>query len=269
MMTAQPSEDTEIGRLEALGKLLESSSSSPIGDTLLAAIRIYEDIKDPIVRKIAEEAMRGIRVFAARAVPTDVCFLEPPKLPRPLSDIEYLQLVRIEMTVHELCYCCEMLQDAANKTSGGSSPTRFYLNGFYHYASSLFLVDTSKKTHKDLPMGGTVIRALSPMGLGVLLDPVKAIFDRPIGDISFGEVILNLRHSDLVHGDFSPERVEYLVRQTQLRDPRQQEEFAHLIWLLFHRIIVLDLQLLTLIASSGKDLGTITALYLRKQLDKK
>jgi len=139
----------------------------------------------------------------------------------------------------------------------------------YHYTSSLFLVDTSKKSHKDLPMGGTVIRALSPMGLGALLDPVKVIFERPLGDISLGETILNLRHSDLVHGDFSPERVEYLVRQTQLRDPRQQEELAHLIWLLFHRIIVLNLQILSLIASSGKDLGAITARYVGELLGKK
>lgn len=268
-MRMQPSEEREMRRLEALGNLLESSASSPIGDTLLAATRIYEEFEDPIVRKLAEETMRGIRVFAARAKPTDVCFLEPPKLPRDLSDIEFLQLVRIEMTTHELCYCFEMLQDAANKVGGGSSGTRFYLNGMYHYTSSLFLVDTSKKTHKDLPMGGTVIRALFPMGLGALLDPVKDIFDRPLGDISLGETILNLRHSDLVHGDFSPERVEYLVRQTQLRDPRQQEEFAHLIWLLFHKIIVLNLQFLSLIASSGKDLGAITARYVKEHLGKK
>jgi hypothetical protein len=268
-MSIYTSEQRDIKRLEALGNLLETLDSSPIGDTLIVAIGIYEEIENPMARKMAEEVMRRIRVFTARAKPTDVCFLKPPLLPREISDIEFLQLVRIEMTTHELCYCMEMIQDATSKVGGGSTGTRFYLNGMYHYTSSLFLVDTSKKTHKDFSMGGTVIRALSPIGLGNLLEPVKEVFNRSIGNITLGEMILNLRHSDLVHGDFSPERVEYLVRQSQLRNPNQQEEFAHLIWLLFHRIIILNLQIQSLLTSSGKNLEKVIIQYVTEQLNKK
>ena len=114
-------------------------------------------------------------------------------------------------------------------------------------------------------MGGTVIMALYPMELATLLKPIKNVLDQLLGEITFGETILNLRHSDLVHGDFSPERVEYLIRQTQLRNPKQREQFAHLIWLFFHKIIIFHLQLLSLIANSGKDIGVVTLRYVQEK----
>lgn len=258
-----PSEERDNARLEKLGDLLEQSSTSPIGDTLSAAIRFFEEIENPMARKVAEEAMRYLRKLASSAQLDTLLFNRPPSLPRELTDIEFIQLVRIEMAVHELCYCCEMVQNATDITSGGSTPTRFYLNGVYYYTSSLFLVDTSKPTHKDLPMGGTVIRALFPMGLAEILDPIKSILEEPFGAYTFGQTILNLRHSDLVHGDFSPERVEYILSQTQFRDPKQQEQFAHLIWRLFHRLIILDLKLMSLIASTGKNFDAVMLHYLQ------
>jgi len=267
MMSTPPTSDA--ARLEQLGTLLEQSRTTPIGDSLAAAIAIFEQIEDPMVRRIAEEAMRGLRAIASRAQPGDLLFHNPPKLARDLTDMEFLQLARIDVSVHELCYCCEMIQTAANVTWEGSSPVRFYLNGLYHYVSSLFLVDTSKPTHKGLPMGGTVIRAVFPMGLADILEPIKTILDEPLGEITFGETILNLRHSDLVHGDFSPERIEYLIKQTQIRDPNQQERFAHLIWLLFHRLVMLHLKLMALIAADGKDIGAVTLRYLAQMSKKK
>lgn len=259
------SEERDVVLLEQLGNLLEQSTSSPIGDTLSAAVVIFEQIEDLTARRVAEEALRGLRSIASRAQPDALLFRVPPSLPRELTDIEFLQLARIDTSIHELCYCCEMVQTATDMTWGGSAPTRFYLNGIYHYVSSLFLVDTSKPTHKGLPMGGTVIRALFPMGLAEILEPIRDILSQPVGEISFGQTILNLRHSDLVHGDFSPERVEYLIRQTQIRNPKQQEQFAHLIWLLFHRLIILHLKLMALIEASGKDIVAVTIRYLQKE----
>src|SRR4030067_1313570 len=174
------SEERDIVLLEELGNLLEQSTSSPIGDTLSAAIGLFEQIEDPMARRGAEEAMRSLRSIASRAQPDDLLFRDPPKLPRDLTDIEFLQLARIDATVHELCYCCEMVQTATDMTWGGSAPTRFYLNGIYHYVCSLFLVDTSKPTHKGLPMGGTVIRALFPMGLAEILEPIRDILNQPL-----------------------------------------------------------------------------------------
>jgi len=213
----------------------------------------------------AEESMKELRTRAARSDYHDICFQNPPKFPHNISDFEFLQLVRIEMTIHELCYCCEMIDKSASITSGGSSSTRFYLNGFYHYTSSLFLVDMSKKTHRGLPMGGTVIRALNPMGLSELLNPIKNIFDMAQGDTTFGNTILNIRHSDLVHGDFSFKRVEYLINQSKVRDSNQHELFNHHIWLLFHNLIVLHLQLNSLVSSSGKDFEKVVYHYVLEQ----
>lgn len=207
--------------------------------------------------------MRGFRSAAIRAEPDSQLFRNPPTIPREITDLEYIQLYRVGASLHELCYCCEMVQDASNKTSGGSTSTRFYLNGVYNYISSLFLIDTSKSSHKKLPMGGKVIRVLYPLGLTYLLDPIKSILDVPFGDMTFGQAILINRHSDLVHGDFSPERVEHLVSQTRMRDPRQQELFAHNIWRIFHRVIILFLKVTTLWASSGKDGGAVILRYMK------
>ena len=254
----------DLYRLTALRRIGEKLSNSPLGDTIIAAVKIFDEIEDPEVIHLAELAMIKLRKLAAKAEPTTTLFVDPPKLNRKLTADEFLQLFRIEMAVHELCYACEMVQHAAEVTWGGSTGTRFYLNSIYYYTSSLFLIDTSKRTHKNLSMGGTVIRALVPMGLGWLLDPIKELLSESFGEINLGQAILNLRHSDLVHGDFSLERVEYLVRQTQMRNPNNMERFAHLIWRLFHRVIILDLRLLSLLASSGMDPGVVMQQYIKK-----
>jgi len=259
MSTPEERDGTRLGQF---AELLEQLPSSPIGDLLAAALVIYEQIEVPAVRHLAEDGMVALRAIASRAKSGDVLFGDPPNLARELTDLEFLQLARIDVSIVEMCYCCEMIQKAADEGWGGSPRVRFYLNGLYYYASSLFLVDTSKPTHKGLPMGGTVIRALQPIGLAGILDPIKAVFGEPLGDTTFGQTILNLRHSDLVHGDFSPERVEYLVNQSQIRDPKQHERFTHLIWVFFHRLILFRLKLLALIASDGKDIAAVTLRYL-------
>lgn len=255
-------EERDLARLDRLGTLLENAQSAPIGDVLLQALPVFESIEDPIHKLVAEEAMRGFRVIAGSQGIMASLFQSPPKLPRAVTDLEYLQLMRIQWAVDELCLAFEAVEAAAKATWGASTPTRFYLNSIYHYTSSLFLVDTTKSTHKDLPMGGTVIRGLDPIGLSHLLEPIKQVLDESFGDTTFGETILNLRHSDLVHGDFSPARVEYLIRQTKMRLPAQQERFAQLMWILFHRLIVLRLQLTSILLSSGKDPGSAILGYI-------
>ena len=262
-------EERDGVRLGQFAELLEQLSSSLIGDSLVAALDIYEQIEMPDVRHLAKDGMLTLRAIASGAKSGDLLFSDPPKLARELTDLEFMQLARIDASVVEMCYCCEMIQKAADEGWGGSPRVRFYLNALYHYVSSLFLVDTSKPTHKGLPMGGTVIKALHPIGLANLLDPIKTVLDEPLGDTTFGQTILNLRHSDLVHGDFSPERVEFLVNQSQIRDPKQHERFTHLIWVFFHRLIIFHLKLLTLIASDGKDIATVTLRYLEAAKTKK
>ncbi len=255
--------ERDLSRIDQLGVLLQGASTTPIGDTLEKAIAVYEDIEGDPPRALAELALRDLRTVAVRSTEKDLLFSAPPKLPRKLSDIEVLQLFRIAGTIHELCYACEMVQLATDQTSGGSTPTRFYLNSIYHYVSSLFLVDATEPSHKGLPMGGTVIMALQPMGLASFLGPIKEALDRPLGDISLGETVLRLRHSDLVHGDFSPTRVEYLIRLTQMRDPNQAAKLSQLLWQFFHRLVFLYLQLLALLADSGQEMGAVTVRYMR------
>lgn len=258
-------ESRDAERLVRLRKLLKQDSNTPIGDVLVIATQISEEFETNQYLLIAEEAMRGIRAVASGAQPADKVFENNPRLPRKLSDMEIFQLYSIERATHELCYCCEMIQSSTEITWGGSTSTRFYLNAFYHYTSSMFLVDTSKPTHKDLPMGGKVIRALHPIGLAHLLTPIKEILDLSFGDISFGQAILNLRHSDLVHGDFSPERIEYLIRQTNMRNANQQQRFAQLIWKLFHRLLILNLNLLSLVGDIDEDMNNVVIRYLQSK----
>lgn len=256
-------EERDSVRLESLLNLLERLGETPIGDLLNAAIPIFEELEDPVAVHVAEEAMRGFRSAAISVQPNSQLFSTPPRLSSEINDIEFIQLNRVGMSLHELCYCYEMVQDASNKTSGGSTPTRFYLNGVYNYISSLFLIDRSKPSHKNLPMGGRVILVLHPLDLTELLDPIKNLLDVPFGDTTLGQAILNNRHIDLVHGDFSPKQVEYLINQTRMRDPRQQELFAQLIWRLFHRLIVLYLKVMSLCSSSGKDMGVVMLRYMK------
>lgn len=253
----------DSNRMAALLELLEKSSSFPIGDTLNSAIQIFEELEDPVAIHVAEEAMRGLRAIASRAESESKLFSNSPSLPREITDLEFIQLYRVGMSLHELCYCCEMVQDSADKTSGGSTPTRFYLNGIYSYISSLFLIDTSKPSHNGLPMGGKVIRVLYPIGVAEILAPIQKILNEPFGEITFGKAILNNRHSDLVHGDFSPECVEYLIDQTHMRDPNQPELFAQLIWRFFHKLIILYLNVTALLASSRKNADITFLRYLR------
>lgn len=255
-------EQRDLKRLELLGNFLENISAHPIGNILIEATQLFEEIEEPLSRHVAEEAMCGIRSIASRVDSTSVLFSNPPVLNRHLSDIEFLQLIRIEWEIDELCYACEMVQTSAQVTWGSSTPTRFFLNAIYHYTSSLFLVDKSKPSHKDFPMGGTVICALNPLGLENLLIPIKEVLDEMFGDTTYGEAILNIRHSDLVHGDFSPERIEYLVRKTQMRSPLQQDRFAELTWKFFHRLMIFHLRLLALIASTSLDPGSVAQRYM-------
>lgn len=188
---------------------------------------------------------------------------KPIQPDKPLSDIEILQLIGIERALHELCYAFEMVEISAEEGWGGSSRTRFYLNSIYHYVSSLFLIDTSRKSHRDLPMGGTIVRALHPLAIDRILTPVKAVLQMRFGtNISFGDAILRQRHSYLVHGTFSPGNVEYLVSETRMRDLTQQLLFRDYFWDLFYQIVLLRLRILAIFSNIQINLDDVIIRYL-------
>lgn len=249
-------------KVDQIGNLVLVTNPENLGDIFEKAIRIRSTINDEFALKFSEIPMRKLRAMASRTPVGSTLFATPILPTRTLNDNEILRLIGLEFALHELCYCCDRLQEAADITWGGSSPTRFYLNGVYYYVTSLFLVDKTKPNHAGLPMGGTAILALHPIGLSDLLMPVNSILGRRFGkENTFGDAIRKLRNTYLVHGDFSPEQLESLVADTQMRDPVQQERLAANIWDLFHEVLLIDLRITAILASINPDLPAIITRY--------
>jgi hypothetical protein len=255
----------DLDRARRIASLVRDADQSNLGDILGEALQVYLEIADPGVRMEAEVSLSALRFMASGA---DVGWplSSSPVVPnRPLSDLETIQLAGIERALHEMAYGFEMVEKSAEEGWGGSSRTRFYLNSLYHYIGSMFLIDTSKKSHRGLHMGGTVVRALHPLGLSDMLAPVNAILSRPFGDkLSFGEAILMQRHSYLVHGTFSPENVEYLVSDTHMRNPVQLLVFRENMWDLFYSTVLLRLRLLAILNSLDMSLEEVVSRYLQE-----
>lgn len=255
--------NADIQLLEELETIRADAGSHNVGDAIIRAIEIRSRIADPLIHQLADVPMFHLRGLAVRADYGWQLFANPPTLPKVLEDVEVLQLFAIEAALHELGYALENVEVTAVATWGGSTPTRFYLNSIYHYVSSMFLVDTSSPKHKNMPMGGTVIRALHPIGLASLLEPIKRILGQPFGEgATFGDAILGFRHSFLVHGTFSPRNVEYLVAQTKMREPSQQMRFSAMVWDLFHETILLRLRIIAMLTASNISVVAVVQRYL-------
>ncbi len=191
-----------------LKKLCEECSTENIGDKLYEAIGLLSRIDNPNDLELAEIYMNDIRVYATRAEMGWKLFDNPIIPEKELSDEVVMQLFGAERMLHELCYGFDMVERAAQITSGGETPTRFYLNSIYNYIYALFIVDAKKSSHKKLPMGGTVIKVLFPISLEEWLIPIKNILDKTYGRKKFGESIANIRSDYLVHGELTPRNLD-------------------------------------------------------------
>ena len=230
--------------LEDIGRVIQSATPDNLGDKFIDVISLRKQFLDPFSLSLAEAALKNLRILVVQSEIGWPLFKSPILPKRNLNDLEIIQLIALESALNELCYCCEMVEYSSVITWGGATPTRFYLNGFYHYTSAMFLIDAKKDSHKNLTMGGTAILALSPLGLSGFLDPIKVILLTPLGGgYSFGEAILRVRNRYLVHGDFSPERIEDFVTETQMRTKIQQEKFSALVWDLFYEVLLLELRI--------------------------
>lgn len=249
-------------RFARISKLSEEATQENLGDQLSKALKIFSQITDPPIREFSEIPLSNLRFMASGAEIGWRLFTRPIRPNKNFADIEIIQLMGLERALHELSYAFEMVEKSAEEGWGGSSRTRFYLNSIYHYVSALLLIDTSKKTHLGLPMGGTIIRALHPLGIDKILKPVKAVLDRPLStNFDFGEAILKRRHSYLVHGTFSPEEIEYLVSDTQMRDLDQQKLFRDYSWDLFYQIVLLRLHVLSMLSSIDAQIKDVISRY--------
>lgn len=252
----------EQDKVDRIGALISTAHPANLGDVFEEAVKIRSTITDDFALRVSELPLGTLRGMAAGAQIGWPLFAKPRMPSKVPTDNEILQLIGVEFALHELCYCCERLQEVADMTTGASPPTRFYINGVYYYVTSLFLVDETKRSHIDLAMGGTVIVPLHTLGLTDLLAPVNAILDRPFGgQHSFGEAIRKLRNKHLVHGDFSPERFESLVADTNMRDPAQQEHLAVNIWDLFHQLLLLDLKIVAILTALNPNIPAVVTRY--------
>lgn len=253
-------------KIDRIVALLPTVSPDNFGDVFAKAIQIRKEITDQDALRVAELPLSELRQVAGRAQDGWTLFTDPTLPSKTLRDGETLQLIGLERSLHELCYCCERVQESADKTWGGSSPTRFYLNSIYYYVTSLFLVDKNKPSHKGLPMGGTSIRVLHPLGLSSLLVPVDHILKRPMGKAHrVGDTIRKLRNKYLVHGDFSTKQLEDLVVDTEMRDPVKREQLSVSIWDLFYEVLLLDLKLIAILSKINPDVEAIVNRYVNSQ----
>jgi hypothetical protein len=90
------------------------------------------------------------------------------------------------------------------------------------------------------------------MGLEGFLEPVYKIFDRQFGEEkTYGETILAVRNKQFVHGSFSPENVQRVVKDSHIFDELQRARFVQNHWDLFDQLVILRLKLISTVAYSN------------------
>jgi hypothetical protein len=247
--------DTAI--LAQIESLAKTAATENIGDILIAALDLSSQIESSQGHQSAEFLLSQIRPLARNAEIGWRLFEAPPHPSHELDKDEIIKLITIVATLHSFCYGVERLDEASAATGASSTPVRFYINSIYHYISALYLLDKEKKK-KKLPMGGMVFKVLEPMGLANLLDEIRILLDKSMGeDITFGETVRIIRNKFLVHGNFSPEDIAPVVKRTQMRDFNQINRLAQLIWNLFHQSLILKLKLIAVLTASGVDLDQL------------
>jgi hypothetical protein len=253
-----PSTDDEL--LRQIYALATAVNSDNVGDAYAQAVALQQQIKGASNVHRAEQLIAQIRAIARDAEIGWKVFTVPPTAPRPLTEDEQLQLVTLIATLHTFCYGAERIDEASAATWPGSTPVRFYINSLYHYIAALYLLERGGD-----PIGGMVFKALAPMGLSALLDPVKAVLEKPMeGGVNFGETIRQLRNGFLVHGTFSPDDVASVVNTTKLRNTTQVMRLTSLIWELFNQSFILELQLIALLSASGTDIEKLVKNHVAK-----
>ena len=236
--------NSDLEKLQKIQNISQQGSSKFFGDVFKEAIGLYSEIQDRSLLGQAEITIAMLRSVAANYEIGSPLFLHPVLSDRELSDSEIAQLLFLERTLHVFCYCFDRLAEVTDATFSGSTPSRFYLNGIYYYASTLYLLDSVRNRSKGLMMGGTVIAVLQPLGIEKLLEPIQNVLERPLGgQWIFGEVVRRLRNNFLVHGDFSIDKLETMIRETEVRKMTNLVKFHDCAWDLFHQAILLDFSL--------------------------
>lgn len=240
--------------LNELRKIANSMRQDNIGDLFERALVIKAAIIESSISTEAGRELNAIREFAKKAEYGWKCFNEPIQPNCQLSEKQTWQLITLAGTLQELLFCFEKVEEEAFFNFAHSTPVRFFVNGIFHYVSAMFLLDWKRNRSKRLPHPGTVIKVLNPIGLGDLLDPIYEILDRKFGqEFSYGETIRNNRNRHFVHGSFSPENIQGLVKDSNIFSESQKIRFMQSHWDLYDRLLFFNLQIISLVTTQKVD----------------
>lgn len=238
--------------LKELLALSNNLSQDTIGDTMIRAIELRKIVLESHNKTLADNSLDKIRAYARNADIGWKIFNSSVPLEKQLTETQVWQLIAIVGTLREFNYVFERVEEASLFTFENSAPVRFYINGIFHYISTLFLLDFKQNKSKGFSKAGTLIKALDPMGLQRLLDPIYEVFDRPFGEeMNYGQTILGIRNKGFVHGSFSAENIQNIVKDSHIFNEKQRINFIQNHWDLFDKVIILRLQLTSIITSEG------------------
>ncbi len=242
----------DTSHLADLTQILRTLNKDNVGEAMIRASAFRSIIVDPVAIEKAEQILNAIRSFARKADMGWKVF-EAPIIPEyTLKETQAWQAIAIVGTLVELNYCFERVEEASFFTFENSAPVRFYVNGIFHYLATLFLLDAKDNNKKGYKYPGTLVKALQPMQLEGFLEPIYKIFDRAFGEnLTYGETILAVRNKQFVHGSFSPENVQRIVKDSHIFDAIQRARFIQNHWDLFDQLIVLRLKLVSIITYSN------------------
>jgi len=236
--------------LQELVQISNTLTRDNIGDSMMHAIAFKAAIVNREILVVSDSLLEKVRNFARGADIGWKIFKKPIMPTQGLSDTQVWQLIGIVSTLSEINYCFERIEEAASFTFENSTPVRFYINGIFHYVSTLFLLDYKRNRKNKLPHAGIVIKLLYPLGITQLLDPIYQVLDRPFGqNLSYGQTVLQNRNKQFVHGSFSPENIQDLVNDSNIFDNLQKDRFVQNHWDLYDRLILLRLHLLAILTA--------------------
>lgn len=192
--------------LNVLEGIASNLTRDNIGESMERAIVIQAVMADFVNKSIAEKTLNVIRAYARNAEIGWRIYSEPLKLEK-LTDNQVWQFIGIVGSLQELEYCFERIEEARFFTFDNSAPVRFYVNGIFHYVTSLFLLNWDENNKKGLPYPGTIITVLFPIRLSRLLEPIYQVLNRPFGlESSYGETIRKTEINNLFMGHF-PQKI--------------------------------------------------------------
>jgi hypothetical protein len=144
-------------------------------------------------------------------------------------DTKFIETVMfIIYAIKQFCFGFEKLDETADDYADGSVGKAFYMTAVYQYLSIFYLLDQ----RSNQPMGGTFYKALSPLGLESLLDPMKAILAEPLGQTTFGEVVRIFRNKGVVHPNYHDADLDRIYEAVDMEHPEVQKHFQQLlVWI--------------------------------------